>query len=281
MEKEIINYPRIHGVAITDRDIPSVFPSHWHNAAELSVILNDGCRYKIGDEIVCPKKDDILMIWPRELHKIIYHPKNSSLFIQFSSRIMESNTDLVAAARFLNACHLIPYEKEPEVCKKIASLIYKIRDIHDKNQYFSETRCKILVYEILVLAGDYVMQEHRIQIGDERFSDKAWGYVRDACAYIAEHSSENITQADVAETVGLSPFYFSKIFHEYTQRTFPSYLAGIRIQNVLNLLENENHSITECAFAAGFQSTTTFNKIFMEFTGCSPREYRKMHSRIR
>ena len=78
--------------------------------------------------------------------------------------------------------------------------------------------------------------------------------------------------------MGLSTFYFSKLFNEYMGTSFPEYLSGIRVQNVINLLLNENLSITECAFMAGFQSTTRFNKAFREVTGSTPREYRKMHA---
>ncbi|MBO7356271.1 MAG: AraC family transcriptional regulator, partial [Lachnospiraceae bacterium] len=31
------------------------------------------------------------------------------------------------------------------------------------------------------------------------------------------------------------------------------------------------------AFMAGFQSTTTFNKVFRDITGYSPRDYRKLY----
>ena len=87
--------------------------------------------------------------------------------------------------------------------------------------------------------------------------------------------------ADAAAQIGLSPYYFSKLFNEYTQMTFPAYLAGIRVQNAINLLANVRYSITDCAFMSGFQSTTTFNKIFREATGCTPREYRKLHKQGR
>ena len=62
--------------------------------------------------------------------------------------------------------------------------------------------------------------------------------------------------------------------------TFPAYLANIRVQNAINLLADNNYTITDCAFMSGFQSTTTFNKLFREVTGCTPREYRKMHNKI-
>lgn len=277
MDKEIITYKNIQGITFVDKGIPASFPSHWHNAAEFTIIFKDGCKYRIGDQIYSPDKGDILLVWPRELHEIVHMPKDGSLFIQFESRIIESNTDLVAISRFFRACHVISSKKDPERTKKMTEIIDQIKDIYFNKPSFSETRSKMLVYELMILVGEYVMKERRGQIGDDVFSDKSWDYIRTACSYIAEHSSDDISEADVAAHTGLSPYYFSKLFNEYTQTPFPAYLSSIRVQNAINLLANENITITECAFMSGFQSTTTFNKLFKELTGCTPREFRKMH----
>lgn len=278
MEKEIIKYPHIHGVSFTEEEIPAVFPSHWHNAGEFSIVLKDGCKYKIDGKIYSPEKGDILLVWPRELHEVLHVPQGSMCFIQFSSYLLESNSDFAAASHFLNECHHIRQKENPELAAKIKDIIYQIRDLQKDTAYFAETRCKLLVYEILLILGEFILKEHQQSLGNENFSDRLWEYIRYACSYIAEHSAENITQAEVAEKTGLSQYYFSKLFNEYTKMSFPSYLAGIRVQNAINLLENESLSVTECAFEAGFQSTTTFNKLFHERTGCSPRQYRKMRS---
>ena len=276
MEKEIIKYSHIHGISFTQEQIPGVFPQHWHNDAEFILVLKKGCKYRIDGEIFEGDVGDVILVWPCELHEVLHNPSDGIVFIQFSSYLIESNSDFAAASHFLHKCHIIRKENSPELAEKIGELIFKIRDIYDQNLYFSETRCKILVYEILLLAAEFAMKEHRQSLGDERFSDRAWEYVRFACGYISAHSSENITQAEVAEKTGLSQYYFSKLFNEYTKMSFPSYLAKIRIQNVINLLANTNRSITSCALESGFQSTTTFNKLFVEHTGCSPREYRNL-----
>ena len=74
MEKEIVKYPHIHGVAFTGSDAPEVFPSHWHDAAEFTVILKEGCRYRLGDRNVRPDAGDILLVWPRQLHAVQHVP---------------------------------------------------------------------------------------------------------------------------------------------------------------------------------------------------------------
>ena len=280
MEKEIIKFRQIQGVHVIGENTPESFPPHWHNAAEFTVILKDNCIYKIKDKEYRLSAGDVLLIWPRELHEIVSSTKDSTLFIQFSSDIMESNADLVSASRFMTGCHVLSEKNEPEVAGKVKNLIYEIKDIYSKKPSFSETKCKILIYQLLLEIGDYAMKEQREQIGTANYSSNSWNYIRLACNYILEHSSDDISQSDVAGIIGLSPFYFSKLFKEYTGTSFPAYLGRIRLQNAITLLTDNALSITDCAYMAGFQSTTTFNKVFLETVGCSPREYRKLHSGI-
>ena len=279
MDKEIINFTNIHGIAVVDSTCLTEFPSHWHNAAEFTVVQKKGAKYRIGDAVYEPGIGDIMLVWPRELHEILYMPRNGSMFFQFSSSLIENNTDLAAASRFLNKCHLISRRKNPDLVKQVTDLIYELQELYRKSEHFKETRCKLLVYQILLLIGEYVMTELREQIGTEKYSDKSWDYIRAALSYISEHSCEDISESQVAAKTGLSPYYFSKLFNEYTEMSFPVYISGIRVQNAINLLVNEKLSITECAFLAGFQSTTRFNKVFREITGMTPREYRKLHTR--
>ncbi len=277
MEKEYIQYNRINDVSITDDQSPTSFPSHWHNDTEFTLILKDGCRYRVRDEIITPEAGDIFMVWPRELHEIIHVPENGSIFIQFSSKIIDNNIDILSASRFFKKYHLLSQKNNPELTGYIKDKIFSIQDIFSQNPHFAETRCKQLIYDILMRIGEFIIEEQREQIGSDRFSGKAWEYIRAAYSYISEHSTENISQTDVAEKIGLSPYYFSKLFNDYSEMSFPTYIAGIRVQNAISLLANDDLSITDCAFMAGFQSTTTFNKMFLEVTGCSPREYRKLH----
>ena len=280
MEKEIIKYPSIPGVIVSSRKTPKYFPPHWHNASEFTLIFRDNCVYRIKDKEYTLNAGDILLIWPRELHEIVSAPEDGAVFVQFASDITDNNLDLVSASRFMSACHVISAKKAPETALNIKEIILEIEDIYDKKPSFSETRIKILLYNLLLLVGEYVMAESEGQAGPSNYSATSLNYVRSACSYIAEHSTEDISQSEVAGKIGLSPYYFSKLFKECLNISFPGYLAKIRLQNAIALLTEESLSITECAFMAGFQSTTTFNKVFLESMGCSPREYRKLHYRL-
>ncbi len=276
MEKEIIRYSRIHGVSFTEKS-PSSFPPHWHSDAEFTLILKPGSQYSIGKKVFQPEPGDIILMWPRELHTVEKVPPEGACFIQFSSALIDNNIDLITASGFLKDHHHISAKSEPALASEITRHILSIGDIYNKKPYFAETRSKQIVYSILILLGDFVMQEKNKVDTEEPFSGKTRNYIHSACSFIADHYAEDISQAAVAAHTGLSPFYFSKIFKEYTQMTFPVYLAKIRVQNACNLLARDYLSITECAFLSGFQSTTTFNKCFREITGYTPREYRRLH----
>lgn len=275
--KEELNFPYIRDISFTESNAPSYFPPHWHNAAEFSVILKNGCRYRIGDTVYDLNEGDLLFVWPRELHEVMNLPSKGSVFVQFSSSILENNRDLVSASRFLSSFHVIYAKKEPLLAHELKDIIYELKDIYDKNPYFPETKCKLCIYRILLLIGEYVMQEKKDSLSSSSYSEASWEYVRSACSYIADHSTEDISQSHVSKVIGLSPYYFSKLFKEYTQMSFPEYISRIRVQNAVTLLSDNKLSVTDCAFMSGFQSTTTFNKVFRDLIGCTPREFRKLH----
>ncbi len=121
------------------------------------------------------------------------------------------------------------------------------------------------------------MAEKKKSMESDGDSGTGWQYIRAACSYINENSSDALTQADVAKYIGLSTFYFSKLFKQYMHMSFPSYLSHIRVRRAASLLLDNEMTITECAFLSGFQSTTTFNKAFLSITGYSPRDFRKLN----
>lgn len=68
----------------------------------------------------------------------------------------------------------------------------------------------------------------------------------------------------------------SRIINEATGKSFPDYLNELRIIEVKQRLENndaEKFTLLSIAFDAGFNSKTTFNRVFKQNTGLSPKEY--------
>ena len=275
--KEFIKFDTVSSVNVTDVTAPGTYHAHWHNAAEFTVALKDGCVYKINDEVFELEKGDVLLAWPQQIHETVSIPKNGAMFIQFSAVIIENNLDLVSLSRFLYNCKHISAKKYPELTQYIVESIYEIKKIHSSSDSLAETRCKLCIYNILIKISEHVLAHINYSLNDESTLDTGWSYIQAACTYIIENSADDINQKDVADHVGLSTFYLSKLFKRYMNMSFPTYLSNIRVQAAAKLLMDKSISITDCAFLAGFQSTTAFNKAFHEITGYSPRDYRKLY----
>ncbi|MBO7335353.1 MAG: helix-turn-helix transcriptional regulator, partial [Lachnospiraceae bacterium] len=239
--------------------------------------LQDGCKYRINDTVFDLEKDDVLLVWPQQIHGTVKIPKKSSLLVQFPATIIESNLDLVSVSRFLFEFHHISAKVYPELARFIREKIDEIQSIYVSSEHFAETRCKILINQILLMIAEHVMKRNDDFSELEESARLGWRYIHIACNYIVDNVANEITQTEVAEHVGLSTFYFSKLFKQSMRMTFPAYLSRLRVKRATSLLLDKNLSVTDCAFMAGFQSTTTFNKVFREITGYSPREYRKLH----
>lgn len=100
-------------------------------------------------------------------------------------------------------------------------------------------------------------------------------YVIKAKKYIAQHFDEDLTLEQVAQSVYLSPFYFSRLFKAYTGYTFNQYLTRLRLSRARNLLKRQDMTICEVALTVGYNNSSYFSRVFKEREGLLPSEYRK------
>jgi AraC-like DNA-binding protein/ligand-binding sensor protein len=92
--------------------------------------------------------------------------------------------------------------------------------------------------------------------------------------FIAANLSEMLSLGMVARAVGMSSFYFCKMFKKSTGLTFTAYVARLRVEKVKQLLLQPHARVSEAAFEAGFQSLSQFNRVFRDVTGQAPSGYR-------
>ncbi len=82
---------------------------------------------------------------------------------------------------------------------------------------------------------------------------------------------------DIAEHVGLSKNYFSKVFKTITQKSFTDYLIDYRMEKAHKLLINTDYRGYEVSYMVGYNNPTYFSSTFKKYSGFSPSEFKKMH----
>ena len=98
--------------------------------------------------------------------------------------------------------------------------------------------------------------------------------VRKVIAFLINDYKQKLVLQDIADHVGVSPFYLERLFKQETLETPRTYLEKIRIDKAAHLLCSANQSNLEICYEVGFQSPSSFYKAFRRWKNCSPSEYR-------
>lgn len=105
--------------------------------------------------------------------------------------------------------------------------------------------------------------------------NKSWEYVTKAFIYVKKMYTQDISLEDIAERVGISPFYLSRLLKQELNETFVEILTKVRIAQALNLLQDNKKTIREIGEAVGYNNTTYFYKVFKKQTGMTVGEVRR------
>ena len=91
-----------------------------------------------------------------------------------------------------------------------------------------------------------------------------------AIYYVERYFRSKFRNDDVAKLCGMSPFRFSRAFKDTYGVTFRDFIVGYRLQEACRLLENPAASVTEVAYAVGFNDASYFTRIFKQRLGIPP-----------
>lgn len=103
-------------------------------------------------------------------------------------------------------------------------------------------------------------------------------YVLEQCKnYISRNIFNRIYLNEIAQYVGVNPSYLSRFFSEKERITIQKYIQREKARIACNLLKHSDRTIAEIAQYMGFQSQSSFSKMFKQWEYLSPLEYRNQN----
>ena len=93
--------------------------------------------------------------------------------------------------------------------------------------------------------------------------------------FVNAHLEDKISLESVAQHVGVSPYYFCKVFKQSAGMTLTEFVNRRRVEWAKRKLLNPQARVTEVAFDVGFQSISQFNRSFLKYVGESPTRFRE------
>lgn len=88
------------------------------------------------------------------------------------------------------------------------------------------------------------------------------------------------SQANLSRSLGLTPAYFCRLFHEKAGQHFSTFLTRTRMEKAQTLLADpQGRSLGDIAAACGYPNKSYFCQVFKKYTGMTPGEYEAAHAR--
>lgn len=207
------------------------------------------------------RQGDIFMIPPHTRNK--YYPDAGN---PWSYRWIGLRGTIVK--KVLAKCGL-----SPECCvihhkmdSQLESLFEKIYDYFQKGHEFKALGS---AYHVL----DYLCNNVRNAQLDHLSPGEM--YFHSVLDYIHKNYYNNITISDIATANNIDRTYVFKLFQKYKNMSPSQYLQHYRLDKASVLLRKSSLSITDIGYAVGFQHSSYFTKLFTEYIGVTPSEYRR------
>lgn len=279
---ETVAYRDMHGIRVILNTVPENFPIHWHTAMEIIMPVKNGYRLETNGETVDFRPGDIVLIPPGELHSLYAPSEGERFIIQFDYSAVSIYTGLDSLLHSLRPYRKIGPESAPQLAQELGSLLFRAAETYRSEDPFREPEVYSLMLHFFAVLGRSEMTD------TGKFANlspnKQQEYIEkfmSICNYINEHCTEDLNVDRLARIAGFSKYHFSRLFKQFTGVSCYEYLISRRLALAERLLLSPDLSITEVAMQSGFNSLSTFNRIFRAQKSCTPSSYKSLNRKIR
>lgn len=98
--------------------------------------------------------------------------------------------------------------------------------------------------------------------------------VREAMEYVRRNLDKELSRAQIAEAIFLSPEYLSRLFKRETGGSLSDYILAEKMRVAQSLLADTDVPVSLVASKVGYSNFSYFSQVFKKYSGCSPVEYR-------
>ena len=259
---------------------------HWHSELEV-LIVNHGEVEFLADGIVLTlSAGQGVMINQNIMHSIrpSGEDSNCGLYsVQFhpsylfgsENRTMEEKYILPVTAN--TEFKTVPLSEENEKEARYLDIINSIiaTNLMKKNGYELVTKERLCNLWLLLMEK-YHSKKLPPAPKKVRISDEA--RAKELMLYMEEHYSEKITLDELAERIHVSKSECCRCFKRALHMSPVDYLLKFRIYRAAVLIQEDapvSRSFADLALHVGFNNASYFNKVFREYIGCTPSEYKK------
>lgn len=255
-----------------DKSHPQYMMSyHWHIEYEIIRIIEGTFDATLDEKTFTASAGDLLFVNSSILHSGVPHD------CVYECLVFDMNTFL----KHNPAC-------QPYIQKIIDHRALIFHHFHRERQDICQTVDRIFDaflqkqtgYELTVYGGFYqffglIFASHLYyEEPPQSLRDhKKIHQLKNVLEYIDANYQNSITLEQLSASAHMSPKYFCRFFQELTHRTPMDYLNYQRIEHAAYMLSTSHETVTDIAYACGFNDLSYFIKTFKKYKNVTPGQY--------
>ena len=231
---------------------------HWHDYYELEYIKSGSITYQYNGNSYTLSAGSAYLVTPSDYHNIIAYEAELYNIAFNDAQISRDFLEKIISYHGETVVQLNRSEQN-----SIEQLLGLLLQEYERNDEFSEYAMHHLLEAVLV----YFVRA----LPDQKVSTKNHSNaVMQAVSYIHLHFKEKLTLREVATAIHLTPNYLGEIFKAEMGLPFSAHLMQTRPAFARSLLQNGRCTVTQAAFASGFNSPAYFSERFKKEYGYPP-----------
>ncbi len=256
MINEIFYYNRISG-----SPLPSV-SQHYHTTFEIYYLKSGKCSYFIDNRSYEIEPGDLILIPEGIIHRTNYSVTDRERLL------INCSGDFIPKSAREALSSVIPFYRNPSTASDIEELFDKIEEEYARDDELTPDALKCLVGELLFLVLRTSTAKPVLKTGS--------ALIENAVKHIQENYIGEIKLSSLASRLAISPEHLSRSFKKETGFGFNEYLTLVRLQKAEYMLLHEpGLSISEVAYACGFNDSNYFSDKFKRTYGIPPSKVGK------
>lgn len=256
------------------------FETHWHAALEIILPINNYYDAIAGQVSYHLLPGDILVIPSGEMHRLVAPESGRRFIYMFDSSIMKLK-GFSGIQSILTQPMLITQNTFPKIYDDLYHILIQMQcEYFAQNTYAELSIYSLLLHFFVILGYDHIDSINsfpNVRLNKKKEYIKKFS---ELLAYIDTHYMDELKLDDLANMIGFSKYHFSRLFQQYTNFSFVSYINYRRLKVAEELLMQPELTVTDVAIQSGFNSISTFNRLFRKEKNCTPSEYRAMNTTI-
>ena len=243
---------------------------HWHRSVEIFQVLEGELEFFINNQSVPLKAGEFVIVNSNEVHSIEAPVANKTVVVQIPITCFEGYLGADGRAVFA--------KRREQENASLAALIGEMYDIYQKKENAYELRVQSLFYELLYrLVTEFLVEEKsQGMIRKKRGLDR----LGEITSYMKEYYGEPLSLESVAQRFGFSPTYLSRMFRQYADISYKTYLLDLRTEYAFREMMNTDHTLSQVAEHNGFPDSRALAKSFKKRYGTLPSLWRQKDKKV-